>query len=83
MDMLDKIKKEYSVSHGVWVEKVDPGSLAGRAGILPGDVLVKVNKILITDVKELKRLKGDLEKAETLLFQINRRGHTHFLTIRP
>ena len=82
-DISDKIKQGYGVKHGVLVEKVEPGSLADRAGIGVGDVIVKVNKTLITNVKELKRLKGDLEKADVLLFQINRKGHTHFLTIRP
>ncbi len=82
-DMSDRIKKEYDVKHGVLVEEVEPGSLAQRAGIRVGDVIVKVNKTPVTNVKELKRLKGDLENADVVLFQINRREHTHFLTIRP
>lgn len=82
-DISDRIKKDYDLKHGVLVEDVEHGSLADRAGIRVGDVIIKVNKILISNVKELKRLKGDLEKADVVLFQINRRGHTHFLTIRP
>jgi len=82
-DLTPEIKEDYGVQHGVFVVEVEPGSLAGRAGIMSADVIVKVNKILITNVRELKRLKSDLEKADTYLFQINRRGHTHFLTIRP
>ena len=82
-DISDRIKKDYDLKHGVLVKDVEPGSLAQRAGIRVGDVIIKVNKIPISNVKELKRLKGDLEKADVALFQINRRGHTHFLTIRP
>jgi serine protease Do len=82
-DISDKIKEEYGVKNGILVEEVEPGSMADKAGIMVGDVIVKVNKTPITNVKELKRLKGDLEKADVVLFQINRRGHTHFLTIRP
>lgn len=82
-DISDRIKEDYDVEHGVLVEEVEPGSLADRTGIKSGDVIIKVNKTLITNVRELKRFKGDLDKAETLFFQINRRGHTHFLTIRP
>jgi serine protease Do len=82
-DISDRIKEGYDVEHGVLVEEVEPGSLAARAEIRAGDVIVKVNKIPISNVKELRRLKGDLEQADVILFQINRRGHTHFLTIRP
>jgi len=82
-DLTAEEKRDYEVEQGVIVERVKAGSLADRAGIQPGDVLVKVNKTPVSDVRELKRLKGDLEKSEIILFQINRRGHTHFLTIRP
>ncbi len=82
-DITDKQKKTYDVDHGVLVEAVSPGSLADKAGILPGDIIIKVNKTPIKNVSDIKRLKGSLEKSEVVLFQINRRGHTHFLTIRP
>ncbi|MBN2378990.1 Do family serine endopeptidase [candidate division WOR-3 bacterium] len=82
-NLTDSEKESYGVKSGVYVKEVKPASIASKAGVLTGDVILKVNKKTVSDVSELKRLKGDLEKADIILFQINRRGHTHFLTIRP
>ena len=32
---------------GIWVYSVDAGSIAGRAGILPGDVIVEIENVLL------------------------------------
>jgi len=82
-DLTNSDKEALGLKEGVYVKDVESGSIASRAGIQPGDIIVKVNKKTISNVSEMKRLKGDLEKKDVILFQINRRGHTHFLTIRP
>ncbi|MBD3285975.1 Do family serine endopeptidase [candidate division WOR-3 bacterium] len=82
-DLTDEEKRMADVKSGVYVKDVEPGSLAYEVGIQPGDIIEKVNKNTISDVSDMKRLKGNLEKADVIMFQINRRGHTHFLTIRP
>ncbi len=40
-------------SSGVLILSVDPGSPAGMAGLMPGDVIVKVNGVYVKDVKSL------------------------------
>jgi len=62
------------------VSDVGKGSLAARAGFLPGDTLLRINDKPATDydTSELRRLFGSSEK---LTFDIDRQGETLLIEI--
>jgi hypothetical protein len=65
------------MNHGAIIIKVDSGSQAERLGIIPGDVVVKVNDIDITRHMDLRKL----EDGPNRVYQIWRNGEVR--TIKP
>ena len=47
-------EKNLSVVNGVYIDKVNPGSAAQKAGIKPNDIIIKVNTTNVTKVGELQ-----------------------------
>ncbi len=54
---------------GVLVARVDPGSRAGRSGLMAGDVILAVNRIAVASVVELRRQLAGVEGALALTVQ--------------
>ena len=67
-------------AEGVVVTNVEPGGLAGEAGIQRGDVILEVDRNPVNSLKEFNEM---LKKADkSMLFLIYRSGSTFFVTIR-
>ena len=68
---------------GVVVTGVLPGSPAGRAGLRPGDVIIKVNNIRVRNVREFYKVIDDLKKAgrSKALLLVRRGSANLFLTM--
>jgi serine protease Do len=65
---------------GVVVTGVASGSVAARAGLRPGDVLLEVNRKAVTSVREFQEA---YEKARgNVLLLLHRRGATVFVVVR-
>ena len=65
-----------SVSEGVYVNSVEPGGAAEKAGIRAGDVIVKIDDKDITSMKDLTNAKKDYKAGDTATFTVNRGGET-------
>ena len=66
---------------GVVVRSVDPGSTAHRAGVRPGDLVVRVNRKRVKSPKEFARRVAK-SKGEILL-QIRRGQGSLFILVDP
>ena len=68
-----------SVQEGLVVTDVDRSSLAARAGLRPGDVVVEVNRRSVGSIAELNEATGS---AERTLLLVVRGGQTVYMVIR-
>ena len=69
---------------GVFVVNVESGSPAEDAGMVPGDVIVRVIDRNIEDLDDYRKVMGDLEGREkAIAVMIQRDEYTHFVAIKP
>ena len=77
--VLDEIGFTLSDNKGrVTVANVEQGSLAHSAGLMPGDVVVAINKKRVKNVAEANQI---INKSKKLLFTINRSGRDFIVVI--
>jgi Do/DeqQ family serine protease len=77
-------KRELGVEQGVVVEEVDTGSSTEDAGIQNGDVINKINRESVANVKDFNRMASKLAKTKKpILFQLKREKSTYFITVKP
>ena len=67
---------------GVIVVRVQPGSPADEVGIQPQDVIMQVNKVKITSVKDFQREVGKKTASGSLMLLIKRGQATFFVALR-
>ena len=66
----------YSVSEGVFVCSVEPGSAAEKAGLQMGDVITKIGDTAISDMNDLNAAKKSYRAGDTVTLTIYRAGGT-------
>jgi serine protease Do len=69
-------------AHGVVVTNVEPDSGAGKAGLMPGDVIREINRQPVKSVKDFEKVSSSVKKGENVLMLINRRGASLFLSAK-
>ncbi len=83
-DLDDDLAKELglNISQGVVVASVQDGSAAQYAGILPNDVIVKVDGKSVISSPELQELVGRAKVGEQVKLEINRNGNKKEFPVR-
>jgi serine protease Do len=66
---------------GALVTGVEAGSPAGKAGIEPGDIVLKFDGRVIDKSSELPRLAGNSKPGSKITLQVWRRGQTRDVTV--
>ncbi len=74
-------EKELDVNQGVIVDQVEDGSAAQYAGILPNDVIVKINSNAVRSTIDVRQLVSDAKTGETLKVTVFRNGKTKEINI--
>ncbi|MBI1818826.1 MAG: PDZ domain-containing protein, partial [Nitrospirae bacterium] len=67
----------------VVVTNVEPGSPAEETGILRGDILLEINRVVIKSTEDYDRLMGQVNKGTEVLILIDRQGRALYLTFTP
>jgi len=68
---------------GVLIVEVTAESIADEAGLREGDLVIEINRRLVSDLKSYERLFTKIKKGESVLFLINRQGSRFFVTLTP
>ncbi len=68
--------------NGVVIVDVVSGSPAERAGLQPGDVILRVDRTSISTPDEFTRALGDLEKRDSVVFKIRRGSEERIVAVK-
>ncbi|MDY7038318.1 MAG: DegQ family serine endoprotease [Thermodesulfobacteriota bacterium] len=66
---------------GLLVAQVEEDGPAAEAGIMPGDIILEMEGILVKNFSEFNQKIKGYKKGETILFLVKRQGTTLFLTL--
>ncbi|MDO8301373.1 DegQ family serine endoprotease [Lacisediminimonas sp.] len=80
-DLTDAQKKELRLDGGVLVEASDGSS--ARAGLRPGDVILRINNTDIKDAKQFSAAVAKLEPKRAALLLVRRGEATQFVPVKP
>ncbi|MBB3230879.1 DegQ family serine endoprotease [Halomonas stenophila] len=75
-------KRRLGIEHGVRIVKVDPTGHAAAAGILPGDVLVRLGNQPVEGPEQLKGMLANLPDDQAVPVLLNRDGQAYFVAFR-
>ena len=70
-----------SETSGVVIVEVQPNSPAQEAGLAPGDLIFEIDQVEVKDLEQFNKMTEDYKAGDTILFLIERRGSTLFLTL--
>jgi len=77
-DITEELVKEFNLKlkepRGFYIEEVDKKSAAQLAGILPGDVIVEVNKIRISNYEDIEKTLKLKKVGDKIEVRLNRDG---------
>ncbi len=67
---------------GVYIEAINPGGSVAKAGIQPGDVIVKVDGKMLKNAAELQEYIGRRRPGDVVSATINRKGNIKEINIK-
>ena len=85
-DLTDELASRYgfkSSERGVVIVRVKPGSTAEELGVREGDIVLEVNRQIVSSVKAFEKVASKLPKDQAVLLLLKRQGRTLYLTLRP
>jgi serine protease Do len=80
-DLTEAQKKELKVDGGALVEAAE--GAAARAGLRPGDIVLRINNTDVKDAKQFNALVSKLEPKKTALLLVRRGDASQFVTVKP
>ncbi|GAB4234873.1 MAG: DegQ family serine endoprotease [Chlamydiales bacterium] len=75
-------RMDFHEDHGVLVSRVEPGSLAGWAGIKKGAILISVNKVPVSSPEEYMRAIKNIKKGQPVILHLKQDGITRFVSLK-
>ncbi|MBI5287094.1 MAG: PDZ domain-containing protein, partial [Deltaproteobacteria bacterium] len=67
---------------GVMVTAVKPGSPAGVAGLMRGDIIKEINRKEVKNLKDYREAMRDVKKDDVILFLVLRGGNTFYVAVK-
>jgi serine protease Do len=82
LDPADRRALDLEPGQGVGLARVE-GEAARRAGLRPGDVVLRVGRVAVGSPAELDRALRDVKPGETVMLLLNRGGNVQFVAVSP
>lgn len=79
----EEIRQTYGLPAGIWIKEVLPNSPASKAGLVPEDILLKINGTAVGTVEAINALKSTMKLGEAVELEVYRHGETLKLTLIP
>ena len=80
-DLNETQKRELKIDGGAVIENAE--GAAARAGLRPGDIVLRINNTDVKDGKQFNALVSKLEPKKTVLLLVRRGEASQFVTIKP
>ncbi|NCB53056.1 MAG: PDZ domain-containing protein [Clostridia bacterium] len=80
-DIESYVTQYYNMPSGVYVDSVNTGSCAEKAGLKKGDIITGVGDVKVTSVEELKTALKNCAAGDTSAITVYRSGETLTLTV--
>ena len=77
----EELSKQENLEIGVYVKSVEDFSPAEKAGIKPGDVIIKADGKDVEDMDDLNEVKNSHQIGETMTLVVTRNGEERELTV--
>jgi serine protease Do len=71
-----------SKEEGLVVTSVEKGSPAAEAGLRPGDLILEVDRKPVKELQKFQEMIHSYAPSDTVLFLIERNGHSIFVTLK-
>lgn len=68
---------------GIVITEIEPDSPGDAAGLRPGDLLLEINRLRVTTVRQVRRILEKTRQDESMLLLIKRNGGTRYVVIEP
>jgi len=83
-ELTPELARNFGLSEegGLVVVQVERDSPAAAAGLRPGDIILEVDQQSVRDLEEFDRRMARYKSGDTILFLVNRRGTTLYLTLK-
>jgi len=81
-DLTEEIAKANNLVVGIYVKSVDDFSAGEKAGVKPGDVIIKADGKNVKTTKELNEIRDTHQIGDEMTITVNRNGNEKELTIK-
>lgn len=82
IDIDNTLSKKYKLPIGVYIQQVQDFSPAQKAGIRPGDVILKFDGSKVKTVEEINKLKQKHNAGDTIEVEVSRDGKNKKLSLK-
>ncbi|MCD3217526.1 trypsin-like serine protease [Clostridium botulinum C] len=76
-----KIAKQYKLPVGIYVQQVEEFSPAEKAGITPGDIIIRFDRKTVKTVEEMNSIKQKHNSGDVIEVEVNRDGKNKTLKL--
>jgi serine protease Do len=89
LDLTDELIEQYDIQRpmnsdiqGVVVVNIEEGGIAEESGMLEGDLITRIGRQKISNLKMFKEEISEYEEDKKILFLVKRGNASRFLTLR-
>jgi len=82
VEVTEENAKNYDSSEGIYIQSVNDNSPADKAGMKPGDVIIKFNGTRVKTVDELSKAKANINSGDSVKVVVERGGKEETLDLQ-